>query len=312
MTGDRKLSYTRSAFVRRIAMSRDKSFLIVEGREFDVPFYSRLCESSKAVESKGYQVWLAEQIREDITGSGRGGKPGVLSFFDYCKKRGSLRVSSPLGDKALTFCLDRDNEQITGGGRRSSHILYTRKSDVEAEMFSHGISAELLMSALSLDRSTAQTLIKDLGDWRLELATNWREWIELCCLAKRLESKCDVGFGSESTINVPKYGPTDPGLASAARMRITTRSPLNRAQISSHEQIIKAKISAVFTKGTPGDLLKGKWLPSFLESRIRIHFGKSPVSFNGFSTSIKALLVHSLDYSATWAEPYRKHLEKNL
>ncbi|WP_439948317.1 hypothetical protein [Streptomyces sp. BBFR109] len=312
MTGDRKLSYTRAAFIRRIAMSRDKSFLVVEGREFDVPFYSRICESSRAVKVSGYQIWLAEQIREDITGSGRGGKPGVLSLFDYCKTRKSLRVASPLGEKALTFCLDRDNEQITGGGRRSPHILYTRKSDVEAEIFSHGLNDDVLMSTLSLDRSTAQTVVKSLGDWRLELAHSWRDWIELCCLAKRLGAKCDVGFGSESTINRPKYGVTDPALAAAARARVIARSSLPHVEVVSHERLIATRITAVYARGNPRDLLKGKWIPAFLESKIRSHFGKAPVSFNGFSTAIKVILVHALDYSAAWATPYRQRLEANL
>lgn len=312
MTGNRRLSYTRSAFLRRVAMSRDKLFLVVEGRDFDVPFYSRVCESSAIVMAEGYQIWLVEQIRDDVTGKRGGGKPAVLSFFDFCKRRKALRIPSPQGDRVLTFCLDRDNEQITGGGRRSPHILYTRSSDVEAEILSQGLDEDLMMSSLSLDRSTAQGVVKSLGDWQLEFALSWREWIELCCLAKSLKSRCDVGFGTESTVNNPKYGPADANLVAAARTRVLSRSRLSPIQTPAVEVKVASKLARVYTNGNPRCLIKGKWMPAFLHYKVRQYFGQSPVSFGSFVSSITTLMVHSIDYSAKWADCYRRRLEVNL
>lgn len=298
--------------MRRVEMSRDKSFLVVEGRDLDAPFYSRICESSPAVKGSGYQVWLIEQIRDDGTGKAAGGKPSVLSFFDFCKKANKLRVSSPLGDRVLTFCLDLDNEQITGGRRRSPHIMYTRLSDVEAELFAHGITADVLMSALSLDRATAQSVIDNLGNWRLELASSWRGWIELCCLAKSLGARCDIGFGHESSINQEKYGPVDATLEAAARSRVIAKSRLTIDQTRAAEKRIAVKVASVYSSGSPQDLLKGKWLPSFLEYRLRMHFATAPIAWQGFTSTIKALTIHTINYSEGWASPYRLRLEANI
>lgn len=236
----------------------------------------------------------------------------MLSFFDFCKKKNKLRVPSPLGDRILTFCLDRDNEQVTGGGRRSPHILYTRQSDVEAEIFSHGFTADVLMSALSLDRATAQSVIRNLGDWRFELASSWRGWIELCCLAKSLSARCDVGFGHESSINQGKYGPTDAALEASARSRVVARSRLTAERTQATEKRIALKIATAYSSGTPQDLLKGKWLPAFLEHKMKMHFAGAPIAWNGFTSTIKALMIHTIDYSDGWANPYRLRLESHI
>ncbi|WP_133169219.1 hypothetical protein [Streptomyces sp. MH60] len=293
-------------------MSRDKVFLIVEGRDYDRAHYSRICESSKKIKDAGYQVWLVEQIRDEVTGKSAGGKPAVLSFFDHCKRGRSLQLSSPLGDRLLFFCLDRDNEQISGGGRRNPHILYTQNSDVEADIFAHGISEEVMMSSLSLDRWTARKALGYLGDWRLELAVLWREWVELCCLAKALDARCDVGFGRESSINPDKYGIVDPALAAAARARVRRRSKLPPSETSKVEAKVAVKISSAYATGDARRTLKGKWIPNFLAWKLKCHFGENPVAMQGFEVSIGRLVMHSIDYSGKWVAFYHKRIEAML
>ncbi|MGA5181321.1 hypothetical protein ACPCBF_16280 [Streptomyces pseudogriseolus] len=293
-------------------MSRDKAFLIVEGRDFDRAHYSRICESSTKVRKSGFQIWLIEQIHDDVTGKAAGGKPAVLSFFDYCKRKQSLKLGSPLGDRVIFFCLDRDNEQITGGGRRSPHILYTQSSDVEADIFAHGFSEDVVMSALSLDRWNAKKVVSHLGDWRMELASIWREWIELCCLAKSLEARCDVGFGRESSINIDKYGPVDQSLLSSARARVKQKSKLSPSDTSSIEAKIAVKIKEVYARGDARKLLKGKWIPHFLAWKLKIFFGSTPVAMQGFEASIGRIAMHSIDYDAHWVRVHHRRIEALL
>ncbi|MEU5047378.1 hypothetical protein [Streptomyces griseorubiginosus] len=257
-------------------------------------------------------MWLVEQIRNDATGKSAGGKPAVLSFFDHCKKSQSLRLSSPSGDRLLFFCLDRDSEQITGGGRRSPHILYTHNSDVEADIFAHGISEDVVMSSLSLDKWTAQKTLSYLGDWRLELAVLWRDWIELCCLAKALGSRCEVGFGRESGINLDKYGPADQALVAAARAKVRSRSKLTPSETSKIEAKIAAKIASTYARGDARRALKGKWIPNFLAWKLKGYFGATPVAMQGFEASIGRLVMHSIDYSGQWVAVYHKRIEVML
>ncbi|MEH0528151.1 hypothetical protein QBA75_13445 [Streptomyces stelliscabiei] len=257
-------------------------------------------------------MWLVEQIHDDITGKSAGGKPAVLSFFDHCKERNSLKLSSPLGDRLIFFCLDKDSEQITGGGRRNPHILYTQNSDVEADIFSHGISEEVMMTCLSLDKWTARKALAYLGDWRLELAVLWREWVELCCLAKALGARCDVGFGRESSINLDRYGAVDQSLASAARTRVRSRSKLTPSETSLVEAKIAARIDAVYAKGDARRVLKGKWIPNFVAWKLKNHFGATPVAMQGFDVSVGRLVMHSIDYSGRWVAVYHKRIEAML
>ena len=312
MTGNRlRLSHSRAGFMRMVMMSQDKLFVIVEGRELDTPFYSGICESSHRVSRAGYQVWLIEQI-EDANGKPTGGKKGLLSLFEYCKSQGKLRYSTPLGEKSFAFCLDRDNENVTGGLKRSGHLIYTRLNDVESEIFSQPLNERVIMASLSIDRDSARRFLWALGDWRLDLSNAWKEWIELCCLAKAIGARTDVGFSKESIINGDRYGKMDAAAAASARARVLSRSNFDATRTMAIEKRVSDKIGKIYATGDPRTLLHGKWLSKFLAYRAKDYFAGKPVAFQYFEGAVTRVHLYSLDYSAPWVDYYREKLHRLL
>ncbi len=305
----RRLSYNRSAFARRVQISQDSLFVIVEGKDLDARFYDRVCDSSATIGVAGYQVWLAEQIKDDSTGAAAGGKKAVLAHFDYFKSAGKLSVNSSSRKHSIAFMVDRDNDDVSGGRRRSPHVTYTDMFDVEAEIFVRGNDKEALAGIFSLDSSSASQLATDLNGWIGDLANEWRDWITLCTIAKATGAGCDVGFGRESWVNNPKYGATEPAKLAAAGTKVaasTRRSPADYNAISTR---VRGRISACFAKGHGHRLVKGKWLAPYLVYRVKAHFGSAPVAYKGVEDYVARAYLETCDFREKWASHYRDRLE---
>ncbi|MGW6058696.1 hypothetical protein [Streptomyces sp. NPDC055189] len=290
-------------------ISQYSLFVIVEGKDLDARFYDCVCGSSSWIEAAGYQVWLAEQLKDDATGVAAGGKKAVLAHFDYFKASGKLSVTSSSGKHAISFMVDRDNDDVSGGKRRSPHVIYTDMFDVESEAFVHGKDEVALAGALSLDASSASLLATDLNDWIKDLANAWREWITLCTLAKAAGSGCDVGFRRESWVNIPKYGAVEPIKLAAAEAKVvasTRRTPVEFNAISAR---VRGRINSCYSKGSGYRLLKGKWLSSYLTYRVKDYFGSAPVHYGSFTDSVARDYLAACDFRENWANYYRDRLE---
>ncbi|MFC1429659.1 hypothetical protein ACEZDB_03195 [Streptacidiphilus sp. N1-3] len=309
MSDTRRLTYTRAAFARRILLSQDKLFLVVEGKDMDSRFYDSICSASVSIRTGGYQIWLAEQIRDDTTGVGSGGKKAVLSIYEYFKSSRRLTISSSAGKRSIAFMLDRDNEDLTGGRKRSPHVIYTDMFDVEAEAFVHGNPEAALGSLFSLDSASATSLASDISTWIFDLADAWREWITLCCIAKKSGSYCDVGFGKESWINSQRYGPVETQKATAAISKISSKAPVDQATMTALEKAIRSRIKSSYSSSTSHRLVKGKWLAPYLIYRVRDHFGSAPIMYDGTQESAAKFFLSSCDFSAGWTSYYRNKLE---
>ena len=312
MTNSR-LSYTRSGFLRRLMMaSNDSIFIIVEGKDLDRPFYDTAVGSSSKIEAAGYQIWLIEQIRDDQSQKAAGGKSAVLSFYEYCKKRNSLTVYSGSVKRVLAFCVDKDADHISGGRKRSPHVIYTCCADVEAEIFMWGDEVRALGNALGIHRALSLALAGMLGDWRSELAQTWQEWIELCCLAKALRSRCSVGFGHRSTINVNTFGALDARSARNARQLVIARGLYNQSRSGIIEAVVAARVKGQFSRGQGKYLVKGKWYPGFLVWRISNMKGAAPMQLNGAEKYLAKAFLGTLDPAGPWVKHYHKKFEALL
>ncbi|MFE2418227.1 hypothetical protein [Streptomyces hokutonensis] len=308
---NRRLSYTRQAFARRVMISRDRLFIVVEGIDLDSPFYDRICSSSGKIEDAGYQVWLAQQIKASDEGNGASGKTAVLAHFDHFKKRKQLSFTSTNGEiRSIAFMMDRDNEDITGGSRRSQHAIYTEMFDVEAEIFFRGKDSKALSTALSLDMKSADHLAAHLGDWIADLAVIWRDWIEWCCIAKATGARCGVGFSKESTINVPKYGPVDPATQAREAATVARRAVCEPADFARKQLSISRRVANRHAKGEAAKTVRGKWLPFYLIYLIGQYFGNSPYVYQGFTTIAARMYLDACDFSEDWVSYYQTRLEK--
>lgn len=315
----RRLQYTRDAFLKRVAMSYDTTvFLLVEGKVFDPYFAEIICAGSAKLRRIGYEIRLVNQIKTKSGGSA-GGKEAILGFFDYCKNAGKLRQENAAGDRILAFMVDRDAQHITGGLKRSPHLIYTVYADVEAHMFFESDEVEALSLAASLDAASAAELLAALGDWRRDVAEIWRPWIELCCAAEATHSRCWVGFGSaRSLIHDGKHcGILDSTKLTKATKAIRDTSPLDDTSYNSRVSLVMSKIATIFEKDQQASLLKGKWLPSQLAIRVDAFFksssdGDCEWHAKGFAESVTRCYAAKLQRDSPGIRRMRARLEAAL
>ncbi|MFG2825513.1 hypothetical protein ACGFX4_39565 [Kitasatospora sp. NPDC048365] len=293
-------------------MSSDKLFVIVEGKDLDGRFYDQICSHSPSVSAAGYQVWLSEQIKDDVTGVGSAGKKAVLAHYEYFRSKRKLSVTTSSGKHSIAFMVDRDNEDYSGGRRRSPHVIYTQMFDAEAEAFFHGNDDVALANIFSLDMQSAKALAKDISGWVQDLADLWQDWIILCCLANKVGSRCDVGYGHESSINSPRYGPVDAALVADAEQRIGARSRCGSQACQVELAALRAKMLRAFARADRQKLVKGKWLSNYLAHRAKEYFGTSPVLVKGAEVMAARAYLAACDFSEPWTRPYASRLEALL
>jgi hypothetical protein len=310
----RRLEFSRAGFIRRVSMSKDALFVIVEGKVADSYFAERLCRSSSAISDAGYQIHLISQIRE-FGEAGTGGKEAIISFYEYCSHAGRLNQQNSIGRKHLAFIVDRDAQNLTGGVRRSRHIIYTYYADAEAHIFAESDEVESLALAASLDSATARNLLAYLGDWREDLARAWRPWIELCCLAGAARSRTWVGFGkAESLIHDGHmHRALDSEKFDRAVQAVQDTSLFRGEEFDSIRKNLLEKIEEIYQRSDGASLLKGKWLPGQLAMLVKEYFSDSnDWDETGFRESVRRCYGANLLFNGPGAKQMHNKLESLL
>jgi hypothetical protein len=312
---DKRPGFSRAGYLRRISMSyRASIFIIVEGIDHDRYLVDKICRSSELVEQRGYEIRNVKQIRQahDVAS---GGKAAVLSLYDYCRRSKKLTQRNSNGLRSICFFVDRDSQQITGGMRRSPHVIYTKLADAEAHIFSDSDEAEALATAASLDRQTAEELARSIGDWKRELADSWRPWIEECYVAEAVRSRCWVGFGS-ATSRVHTGGGArtlDTTALAAARQAVKDSALIAGSSYDAARNRVLHKIAKIYESDNQVSLLKGKWLPIQIANCVSGYFEKlgTPDGWNkgSFKTSALYCYLAHLDTSAINIRQLRGKIE---
>lgn len=298
-------------------MSYDTSlFVIVEGKVYDPYFVEKICVSSPAIMTCGYEVKLISQISM-ANGVYASGKDAALAYYDYCRANRKLTQSNSKGTRSIAFFIDRDCQQVTGGMRRSPHVIYTRAADVEAEIFSDAHEVAALAMAASLDMPTAIELKESLGDWRSDLATDWRKWIELCYLAEAVRAR-SRGFGSPtSRIHTgPRHRTLDPMALAGVEAEIARTTLLPPAEYTKTHTRIMGKINKIYLSGQQAGLLNGKWLPAQLTMAVEDFFegGADQIDWHkeDFKGSVLRCYEANLNPASTGAIQLRTSFERLL
>lgn len=310
-----RLAFSRAGYLRRIAMSyKTKLFVVVEGKEHDRYFVDRLCRSSTQIGRENYEISVVNQINHG-NGVNTGGKAAVLALYDYCRRAHKLVQQNSGGRRSICFLVDRDTQHLTGGKRRSPHVVYTILADTEAHIFANSNEVEAIATAASLDLATAQDVVKNIGDWRRDLADAWRPWIEECYVAEAVRARCWVGFGQASSrIHTGRKCRSLDGVAlENARKAIVDSSLITGVQFTAQRQKIMLKLDRIYSAGLQSTLLKGKWLPAHIAIAVEEYFQNIGWSDgwnkNSFKASITRCYLAHLDTSAQELSQLRKSLE---
>ncbi len=289
-------------------MSGDTAaFLIVEGRTLDKTYLGSLCDSSSKLTAAGYQIWLVEEVT-----NGSAGKTGVLDMLEYCRKRRKLRCTNSHGSRSIGFLVDHDADTLCRQRKRSKHLFYTTHADVEAEEFAYGNDIQALMCSLSIDRPTTERTVSGLGDWRMEFAELWREWILLCCVAKSLSAHCKgLRFGHISDINVERYGQLSETRRLNRMADVRTKAALVGApNFDSEYSRVARHVAKMFNAGNGFLLVKGKWVPGYLKWRIQSLVAGRVVDLRDFEKLAAKMYLSRVDFSSPRLSRMREAVEQ--
>nr|MDT0662113.1 hypothetical protein [Micromonospora sp. DSM 115978] len=296
--------------MRRIGMSSDALFVIVEGRDSDRLFYGEMCESSIALRTAGYQIWIVEQTQR----GGSGGKDAVLAFYAECRAGRRLRIDMGAGVKRLAFCVDNDADEVLGKAVRSPNVVYTYMHDVEAEILSRGDAERAISVALGLDRRTAAMVARSIQNWIRDMADLWVDWIELCLLAKASRSRCSVGYGTPSTINPGLVGRAIPRQRDSLRVEVESKSLLSRPEFLQIERELKSTVVKLRARAEMHRLVKGRWMRQYLAVRLRgaLQDFEIRARTNGIEQRLVSSYAAFLDIDADESKYFREKLERLL
>ncbi|MFE5700003.1 hypothetical protein [Rhodococcus koreensis] len=273
----------------------------MEGTDYDASYYGKIAESSTVVRSASYQI-----TRIHTLGAGRG-KTAVLKVFADMKRAGTLVQSVSDGSRVTVFLVDRDAEKVLGGSKRNDHVIYTKGYDVESDILANGNDADALLAAASLAPNEARSVALSLQAWRNDAAIEWREWIQLCCVAKQLGVSCDVTYGRNIVNGI------DPTSLAKSRATLKARSGKTASEFEAIERRIARKIDSIYRRGDGADLIKGKWLPQYMKDRLHAHFsgGHAP-QLKDVEKRIVSAYVSSVDPTQNWSERYTTTFEALL
>ncbi|WHE36411.1 hypothetical protein [Microbacterium sp. BDGP8] len=288
-----KLKRDARAWVHRVKMGKARLWAVVEGKEFDTPYYERLL--SESIEGE-VRIMRAEDLVVD--GVSAGGKSHVKKVFDLFESQGALTQRNNNTRIDVMFFMDRDDDEFLSKLVNNDHVHYTTHADVEAEIVAYADHAEAVSIAFSLPRTLARRI--PLADSMSELAQLWEEWITLRIASARAEWS-DTRFAQKSGINVPLDGPVDQDRVDAICARVVTACP-------NWEDIRGEAARHYASKQLSGEaqhLVKGKWMPWLLIRKVRAGVS-DPRSLPTVSESyLLGILLANIDFKADWAEKTR-------
>ena len=278
-------------------MGRSRAWAVVEGSRHDMPFYEAI---TLAAGADRVELIRAEDL--EIDGTASGGKHHSLKIFEVLRDLDKLSQTNKETAVDVIFFLDRDDDDYTGDLKSHSHVVYTRHSDVEAEIMANTDMTRALSSTYSL--SSAQIERVGLKDAAGLLAALWSDWIALRLASAECQWSA-TRFSQPSHVNQPLYGRASNGAVDeicvrAARSTAGWEKALERAQ--NH-------VASSLAEGDGALLIKGKWLPQFVDWRIRQTLAAETSIIRVDNHTIVATCLLALDFQADWARHYADQLE---
>ncbi|WP_285320218.1 hypothetical protein [Pseudarthrobacter sp. lyk4-40-TYG-27] len=296
--------WTRAGMAARAMISRNKYTIFVEGKSFDAPYYDRLLGSVEEIQEVGVEIVRSFDVSDADTGTG--GKAALLDLYTFYEKNGTLSFSTKRGSKFLVFFLDRDYDEFGAGLQSSPHIVYTYGTDVEAEIFRRGRLSQALATALHLTTRESVDLEARIGNFRLDLATSWKEWIKLCIASVPLRSRCEVRPSSGSLVNQEKYGPLDSVEYERLKGRLIETSVVDDPELAL--ETVMDKIDRCFIDLEIHKLLKGKWIAAYIEHKIVELHQPSNNQLKSFTPILTSAMLDSITFDSLATHHHRRLL----
>lgn len=294
----KKLLRSAEVWFQRIKMGRARLWAVVEGKEFDTPFYEQLAE--RAAGGSRIEILLAEHLSVD--GASAGGKGHAKKIYELGKQRNALHQVNRASPIDVVFFLDSDDDRYLGAAIVDDHIIYTEHSDIEAELVSRANLHDAVKIAFALPRSVVEDIA--LAPPLDSIADSWREWVVLR-LASASCGWADARFAQKSPIHAGFSGPVDESKRSAICARVESAV----ADWPTHLRAAEIYVSSAEAAGTQAHLVKGKWVAGYVSWIVKTK--TSPRALPTVSDRhFLGVCLATIDFDAPWAETYLKPLRK--
>jgi hypothetical protein len=296
--------WTRAGMAARAMISRNKYTIFVEGKSFDAPYYDRLLSSVEAVKEMGIEIVRSFDVSDADVGTG--GKSALLDLYGFYEKNGTLKFTTKRGSKFLVFFLDRDYDEFGAGLHSSPHIVYTYGTDVEAEIFRRGRLSQALATTLHLTTTESVDLEARIGNFRLNLALLWKEWIKLCIASVPLRSRCEVRPSSGSLVNQENYGTLDLVEYERLKGRLIDTSVVDNPEIVL--DAVVGQVNECFNTLEIHKLLKGKWIAAYIEHKVIELHQPSNNQLRSFTPVLTSAMLDSIRFDSLATHHHRRLL----
>lgn len=285
------------AWAQRFAMDKKELWAVVEGAYRDTPFYDGLLNS--LLDRANYTIILAEQISVD--GIVAGGKDHVLAVAELLQGDDVLRQENSETRTSVVFFVDKDDDDAHLERRHPPHVIETEFSDVEAEIVCRADKVRAISASYSLFPDPSW--VSEVSTAEHRLAHEWKDWIELRLAAAICQSRGARFAGLPPTHSL-KYGELDSDRIARLASKI---ADTNAGWIEARHRARQLIESRAKANELPR-LLKGKWLPGYLDHLVRSSTGRALPRVS--PDHLMSTLLLTIDFSADWAEYFRDRISR--
>lgn len=292
-----RLRYSAGGFLRAMQVTRKNLQVFVEGKVVDSFVYGLVLDELASTVG-GYRL-----IRSDeIPGAKRHGKTGLLDAYDWLRRKKQLKPHLQGVAHTTLFIFDKDIDDLTRAKRRSPHVIYTPTYDVEGLVYRHADMTLAIAACCSVAPQSVRSFMPDPAGWRRKVMAHWREWVRLCILAKRSESRGVCNFGVKSRVNPVLNAPPDIASVSAYENQVMTNSSVTSTKFTAIAAETERSVARRYAVGREDELFKGKWLADILAVELR---NQLPVEYARVKAFPERMVLHAaqtLDPTGPWAD----------
>jgi hypothetical protein len=296
--------HSPEAFRRYVQMSATRVFVLVEGRNTDVFFYSAI--SRPVCEALGleYEIVRANRV------CGSGGKQSLLELYQYLASANSLTEQSEHPHSWCFFYLDKDVDDIFGRIVSSPHVVYTPCYTVENALFMYGDLIRAMAAASSLEPARIERRIPDKIAWAREKATAWREFIALCIFSQKHDIHTDCTYSCNSSPLHETGAETFADGLQARKLELQQRAGLTGGQFERKFRAVIRLIDRIYRKNQHDSVFNDKWYVPLLMKEIDLAAAGDHFSAHALSNGLSAALRATLDFTEEWTEHFRTPLRE--
>jgi hypothetical protein len=248
-------------------MTKIETILFIEGVDNDPAFYEEIAKRYASDTGRKTDLREASELPNAALPNlgGAGGKLPLLRAEAFLRKWRGRQPIGALGGKEISFCVDKDVDDLLGMLQQSPSVIYTPLNSVENHLVRGADLDKAVSVVLSVTTQTAQNELQGFQELRC-LARQWKEWVIFCVMATRLRVQKIGTFTRPSPLNVPAHAAADQALVTSEFGALWHRSALPRAAFDAELQATTSLVENLITNNRFDEVFKGKWYVDILFS----------------------------------------------